>query len=363
MSILSDAVLKNKKKIYKDSGKLTKKDLLDLLDENYVGKYVGKKKVEKLDEKYKALYRDFARSLEKDGIKVDGADIKSTKEDKEKEVKTINSSFSPANMTPEGTNPTKELTGSDMGRISKYNYDELKKFPKPFSDNNLTITQLPDGYHFDFHPDGWDFDTEDIAEGCCVMAGSRYKYNDKIRQLPKIDGASIDVEKSIYWLTGGNSMWRFGDMIEGFSGNWNDAKAELVKEMGSEVMEQFNDAKTLGNLMDSFANDDYVQVMYETLGDNHPEWFDYGDEDSESEPVESSDKSIGDDFEDDYSNLDFDTDHPYEDEFEREDRDNKFFNKYSGGHGMRESKTIKLSDMESIISSDFNTKKDKINKK
>jgi len=148
-----------------------------------------------------------------------------------------------------------------------------------FLEHPLLIERSSDGtLHFDFdsnHKTGWSYDTEDIGEAVAIMMGSRYKENPKIREItitPKQLRLS-DKKEIIYWLSGGNEAWRFGDEYKyDFNKTYND----LWKKEALKLKKAIQKFTTIGELMDFYKKEylDYPYFLDNAMGYGYTDFDD-----------------------------------------------------------------------------------------
>lgn len=74
----------------------------------------------------------------------------------------------------------------------------------------------------------------------------------------------MDAEQALYWISGGNTVWRFGD-IEGLEASWDEAKESLMDEYGSDIKGVLSSAHTLGDLIDGFQEIKDPERFYEWM--------------------------------------------------------------------------------------------------
>lgn len=179
---------------------------------------------------------------------------------------------------------------------NKYNKIKSNKIVKEefekkelFYTSDLDINTNEKGLRFYFHPPGWYFDTTDVGEGVAIIKGSHYKNNKELRAIaiPDVAKSNLDVEQALYWLTGGNRLWKFGQ-DDYINVSWDNIYKDVVKEWGSFVKKSVLGSKTLGDLLDKFKDFSETEFL---------EWaFDHGfakyeDEEEEVDNTEE-DKNV-----------------------------------------------------------------------
>lgn len=93
--------------------------------------------------------------------------------------------------------------------------------------------------------------TNDLVEAITIMMKDKCFDGHEIwnTKIPKhISCDNIDVEKCIYWLTGGNKAW---DIKNGmYNTKWIDIASDYEYIIGSEIKVLFKKSKTFGDLRD-----------------------------------------------------------------------------------------------------------------
>lgn len=165
--------------------------------------------------------------------------------------------------------------------------DEFKSAPSIMSDykgRDLSVTRGEDGLlFFDFDSMGWLFDTNDVAEGCAICKGSHFIKDEGLRQIQitQADKDNVKPEEALYWLTGGNKEWKFGDA---FNVSWDKVADEVTAKFGHVVTDMVKDSNTLGELMDKMASESGLYGLdmmdfYQFMSDEG--YVNYDDEEDE----------------------------------------------------------------------------------
>ena len=95
-----------------------------------------------------------------------------------------------------------------------------------FHNKNLTIKIEEKNMIFDFHSDGWWYDTTCPLTATAIINKSIYKENKDLLNIEIKDHLkNFDKEIFIYWVTGGNKFWMFESWTE-----FKYAYNELLKE-------------------------------------------------------------------------------------------------------------------------------------
>lgn len=133
-----------------------------------------------------------------------------------------------------------------------------------FKGREFSIEREEDGkLKFDFDSSGWMFDTNDVAEGVAIVCGSKkYKENEDVKNISITDAdkQNVSPKDALYWLSGGNRAWRFGD---DFNVGFDEVSVELEAEFGSKIHEMVNSSSNLGELIDKFDKlKDSMEIYY-----------------------------------------------------------------------------------------------------
>ena len=137
-----------------------------------------------------------------------------------------------------------------------------------------------DGETYEFHPSGWDFETNSQMEAAAIMSSSKRDFwNDKqLYEIPINDNLSeYDLECGAYWMTGGNVMWRFGG-DENLTVGWDEAHEQVTDACRDHLMECWNTSSNFHELIENLVakKEDFMWDLYEDCTD----LFDY-EEDEE----------------------------------------------------------------------------------
>lgn len=139
---------------------------------------------------------------------------------------------------------------------SEYDKDEV------YSEDSLEITRDANGnLHFDFdryRNTGWAFDTNDVGVAAAIISGSSMKNMDKLRNIEINSKQLRDSDKSefVYWLSGGNKAWRYGE--DDYNKSFEETYDELFKDEALKIKKLMQKEKTIGGLLDLFENYDYA---------------------------------------------------------------------------------------------------------
>ena len=130
------------------------------------------------------------------------------------------------------------------------NFEGDKSILSDYLGRELKIERDDDGLlNFNFDANGWLFDTRDVGEGCSIILGSKYKNNVDLRKLTvtDLDKSNITPIESLYWLSGGNAYWKFGD------GDFEEFEGDLHDNFNNEITEIVKKSNTLGEIIDGFG--------------------------------------------------------------------------------------------------------------
>jgi len=165
-------------------------------------------------------------------------------------------------------NRASDLNKDDVEEITINNSIEYKKGggvkKTVYLDKPMLIEKDLDGfYSFDFdygRTTGWAFDTDDIGVAICIMLGSKYGKDEKIRDLEINPRQLRDADKKemFYWLSGGNRSWRFdSEYNEDFDTIYDAIWKDKALKMKRDIVK----LKTIGEVMD-YLEEKYMQDAY-----------------------------------------------------------------------------------------------------
>ncbi len=147
---------------------------------------------------------------------------------------------------------------------SKYEYKEKVYL---FRKDHLDIVRMDDdSLFFDIIAPGWWYDTHDVGEGAVLILQSIYKNESKIRDIviTSKDRSKLDEKEALYWLTGGNAVWRFGE--NDYNVAWKQIDKEIAGKWGKFIKDAVMSSSNLGELMDKFKKfkiEEFYEWMYE----------------------------------------------------------------------------------------------------
>lgn len=88
--------------------------------------------------------------------------------------------------------------------------------------------------------------TDDVVEGVLLLMGSTTVASD-IWSIKIDKDTEVDPIKSLYWITGGDSIWGMGKArIEG----WDIFGGVFGDEFGDDILDIVKDSETLGDIRD-----------------------------------------------------------------------------------------------------------------
>lgn len=130
-------------------------------------------------------------------------------------------------------------------------------------------------YEYSFYPSGWDFSTGSQLEAAAILISSNPELyqNEELKKVEFVEPDDSDIEYALYWLTGGNSIWRFGSDEELLK-SWEDVKEEIIRTYGETLKDNISNCTTLYDLcavLKKNYNDDYS--LYADMKGEFPEWF------------------------------------------------------------------------------------------
>lgn len=148
-----------------------------------------------------------------------------------------------------------------------------------FSSENLTIKREGGVLKFDFSMPGWWHDSEDPSEAISIIAGSKYKTEQKIQQiqLTDTDKSNINISEFIYWLSGGNRQWSPGGNND-FNVDWETIEPVAVKKFGAKYLQELKGCSTLGDMLEFYLGEkeEFVQDFWVLASEQG--WIDYEEE-------------------------------------------------------------------------------------
>lgn len=154
-----------------------------------------------------------------------------------------------------------------------------------YENNNLEITRDAIGnLHFDFdriRNTGWAFDTYDVGTAVAIISHSSMNNDEKLRNI-EINSRQLrdsDREMIVYWLSGGNKEWRFG---ETYNKSFDETYKEIFDDVALKIKKLMQKEKTIGGLIDLFER--YDVDYFINYAQQEGSWGEYVyDEDYERE--------------------------------------------------------------------------------
>lgn len=108
------------------------------------------------------------------------------------------------------------------------------------------------------------FMSYDIGESvAAIMRVKSIKKDDSIWAITINEEKQYDVdaEKCLYWLTGGDKVWRTDS--KKFKYSWSECSGYFVDEFSNIIYDIIDDSKTLGDIREYFKKCLNLQVFYE----------------------------------------------------------------------------------------------------
>jgi hypothetical protein len=130
---------------------------------------------------------------------------------------------------------------------------------------------------FTFDASGWYFETNDVFEGCAIVFGSKYKSNEGLRKLTltQVDKDNVTPIDGLYWLSGSNTAWKFGE--HDYTVSFDEIKQILIDEFNGSIESLVSESTNLGDIIDGIDDiknnvigylvDNYSDKNYDTLED------------------------------------------------------------------------------------------------
>ena len=126
-----------------------------------------------------------------------------------------------------------------------------------WSDNLVKIDKEGDQYYFEIGSDI----TTDLAEAVAIMM-MKYKNNGKFwdLEIKDIDYYNITPEKSLYWLSGGDTEWQ---LMNNYKKSWMECSLEYQEEFGLRVISILKKSKTMKDIKNGFLKYLNLPILYE----------------------------------------------------------------------------------------------------
>lgn len=156
--------------------------------------------------------------------------------------------------------------------ISDYSLDESVNLKENDEDDSeeilfveapLLIVKRKDGtINTDFDSrfnTGWSYDSDDVAEAAAILLSSKFKDNKSVQDIVLTNKSKKDSSPNmaLYWLTGGNTRWRFN---QDSSSDFYKDVLPFLKESGYvlKIQNIINKSKTIGDLITQFDGINYI---------------------------------------------------------------------------------------------------------
>lgn len=126
-----------------------------------------------------------------------------------------------------------------------------------YSDNRVKVIKYSDEYFFEIGKEM----TSDLGEAVCILMRN-FDFNHKIWNLEinEIDYEKVVPEKSLFWLTGGNSEWR---TLEHYRLPWQECYLDFQEEFGFIIMNTIKKYKKLSEIRNSFIKNLNLPILYD----------------------------------------------------------------------------------------------------
>jgi len=124
-----------------------------------------------------------------------------------------------------------------------------------FQNNLIHITENRDGYFFEI---GNKVFTEDIVEAVSYMMRNNTWRNEDLWQLEIPENAAVDPVKSLYWLSGGDEIWK----NPLYNVKWSEFSQKYVHEFSLDV-EYALDATTLSDVRQNIIDSLNLDILFE----------------------------------------------------------------------------------------------------
>ena len=126
-----------------------------------------------------------------------------------------------------------------------------------YNDGVVRVTKEEDVYFFEIGNEL----TSDIAEAVAILM-RKVDYNDNIwdLKLEDIDAESITPEKSLFWLTGGDSEWR---ILENYNKPWCDCYLDFQEEFGMLIFNIVKRTTKIKEIRDNYYKYLNLPILYD----------------------------------------------------------------------------------------------------
>jgi hypothetical protein len=120
----------------------------------------------------------------------------------------------------------------------------------------IKISKEYNSYHFEIGNEM----TSDIGEAIAIMLQMK-NWNDPVWniKIDEINYYDIEPSKSLYWLSGGDKEWRFG---EEYKCNWGECYLKFQEEFGILVYSIIKKSKTFKDIREGFIKYLNLATLY-----------------------------------------------------------------------------------------------------
>lgn len=103
--------------------------------------------------------------------------------------------------------------------------------------------------------------TYDIGEAVAILMRMKYKWNDPVWdiKIEDLDYYNIDPSKTLYWLSGGDTEWRFGTE---YKYEWHQCYLDYQEEFGIIVVSIIKKSKTFKDIRNGFLKYLNLATLY-----------------------------------------------------------------------------------------------------
>ena len=133
----------------------------------------------------------------------------------------------------------------------------IKRANDLYEDNIIRINKEGNDYFFEIGKEV----TSDVAEAVTILM-RKTEWNDPIWdfELKGVLLEEISPEKSLFWLTGGNSEWR---TLDHYNRPWCDCYLDFQEEFGILVINIIKRSKKLKDIRDNFVKHLNLSILYD----------------------------------------------------------------------------------------------------
>jgi len=137
--------------------------------------------------------------------------------------------------------------------------------------NNMLGIRIEQDFlgNFFLEIDNIDFDNKilsyDVSEIVSIlMRVTDIKPTDDIWKITISDDKDIHSDKTLYWLSGGDKLWKDSKYLV----DWDDVKDTYINSFSDTIYDIIDDSLSFGDIRDGFKKKLNLQVFYEFALDN-----------------------------------------------------------------------------------------------